>query len=59
VLRWGSGWGTKEASVAKADVPVRVLLEDFGYKLNYKESSSRDTKENEGITWALLSKKDI
>ena len=28
-------------------------------KLNYKESSSRDTQENAGNTWALLSKQGI
>jgi uncharacterized SAM-binding protein YcdF (DUF218 family) len=55
----GSGWGAKEASVAEADVAEKVLLDAFGIKLNYKESNSRDTQENAGNSWELLSKQGI
>jgi uncharacterized SAM-binding protein YcdF (DUF218 family) len=59
VFSGGSGWGAKDASVAEADVAEKVLEDAFGIKLNYKESSSRDTQENAGNTWALLSKQGI
>ena len=59
VFSGGSGWGAKNASVAEADVAEKVLHEAFGIKLNYKEPSSRDTQENAGNTWALLSKQGI
>ena len=59
VFSGGSGWGAKEASVAEADVAEKVLQDAFGIKLNYKESSSRDTQENAVNTWALLSKQGI
>jgi hypothetical protein len=59
VFSGGSGWGAKDASVAEADVAEKVLQDAFGIKLNYKESSSRDTQENAGNTWALLSKQGI
>jgi uncharacterized SAM-binding protein YcdF (DUF218 family) len=59
VFSGGSGWGAKDASVAEADVAEKVLHDAFGIKLNYKESSSRDTQENAGNTWALLSKQGI
>jgi uncharacterized SAM-binding protein YcdF (DUF218 family) len=55
----GSGWGAKDSSVAEADVAEKVLQDAFGIKLNYKESSSRDTQENAGNTWTLLSKQGI
>ena len=55
----GSGWGAKDSIVAEADVAEKVLQDAFGIKLNYKESSSRDTQENAGNTWALLSKQGI
>jgi uncharacterized SAM-binding protein YcdF (DUF218 family) len=55
----GSGWGAKDASVAEADVAEKVLKDAFGIKLNYKELSSRDTQENAGNTWAMLSKQGI
>jgi uncharacterized SAM-binding protein YcdF (DUF218 family) len=45
--------------VAEADVAEKVLQDAFGIKLNYKESSSRDTQENARNTWALLSKQGI
>jgi len=59
VFSGGSGWGAKDASVAEAEVAEKVLQDAFGVKLNYKESSSRDTQENAGNTWALLSKQGI
>ena len=59
VFSGGSGWGAKDDSVAEADVAEKVLQDAFGIKLNYKESSSRDTQENAGNTWALLSKQGI
>jgi len=59
VFSGGSGWGAKDASVAEADVAEKVLQDAFGMKLNYKESSSRDTRENASNTWALLSKQGI
>jgi len=59
VFSGGSGWGSKDASVAEADVAEKVLQEAFGIKLNYKESKSRDTQENAGNTWTLLSKQGI
>ena len=59
VFSGGSGWGAKEDSVAEADVAEKVLQDAFGIKLNYKESSSKDTQENAGNTWALLSKQGI
>jgi uncharacterized SAM-binding protein YcdF (DUF218 family) len=59
VFSGGSGWGAKDSSVAEADVAEKVLQDAFGIKLNYKESSSRDTQENAGNTWALLSKQGI
>jgi len=59
VFSGGSGWGAKDAIVAEADVAEKVLQDAFGIKLNYKESSSRDTQENAANTWALLSKQGI
>jgi uncharacterized SAM-binding protein YcdF (DUF218 family) len=59
VFSGGSGWGAKDASVTEAEVAEKVLQDAFGIKLNYKESSSRDTQENAGSTWALLSTKGI
>ena len=59
VFSGGSGWGAKDASVAEADVAEKVLQDALGIKLNYKESSSRDTQENAGNTWALLSELGI
>ena len=59
VFSGGSGWGANDASVAEADVAEKVLMDAFDIKLNYKESSSRDTQENAGNTWALLSKQGI
>ena len=59
VFSGGSGGGAKDDSVAEADVAEKVLQDAFGIKLNYKESSSRDTQENAGNTWALLSKQGI
>ena len=59
VFSGGSGWGAKDASVSEADVAVKVLLDVFGIKINFKESSSRDTQENAGNTWALLSEQGI
>ena len=55
----GSGWGAKDASLAEADVAEKVLREAFGISLMYKESSSRDTKENASNTWDLLQKEGI
>ncbi len=59
VFSGGSGWGANDANVAEADVAEKVLQDAFGIKLNFKESSSRDTQENAAKTWALLSKQDI
>ena len=59
VFSGGSGWGAKDSSVAEADVAEKVLQDAFGIKLNYKESSSRDTQENAGNAWALLSQQGI
>lgn len=59
VFSGGSGWGAKDDSVAEADVAEKVLQDAFGIKLNYKESSSRDTQENAGNAWTLLSKQGI
>ena len=59
VFSGGSGWGAKDDSLAEADVAEKVLQDAFGIKLNYKESSSRDTQENASNTWALLSKQGI
>ena len=59
VFSGGSGWGAKDSKVAEADVAEKVLQDAFGIKLNYKESSSRDTQENAVNTWALLSKQGI
>jgi uncharacterized SAM-binding protein YcdF (DUF218 family) len=59
VFSGGSGWGAKDASVAEADVAEKVLHDAFGIKLNLKESSSRDTQENAGNSWALLSEQGI
>jgi uncharacterized SAM-binding protein YcdF (DUF218 family) len=59
VFSGGSGWGAKDDSVSEADVAEKVLQDAFGIKLNYKESSSRDTQENAGNTLALLSKQGI
>ena len=59
VFSGGSGWGAKDDSVAEADVAEKVLQDAFGIKLTLKESSSRDTQENAGNTWALLSKQGI
>jgi uncharacterized SAM-binding protein YcdF (DUF218 family) len=59
VFSGGLGWGAKDVSVAEAEVAEKVLQDAFGIKLNYKESSSKDTQENAGYTWALLSKQGI
>jgi uncharacterized SAM-binding protein YcdF (DUF218 family) len=59
IFSGGSGWGAKDSSVSEADVAEKVLQDAFGIKLNFKESSSRDTQENAGSTWDLLSKQGI
>jgi uncharacterized SAM-binding protein YcdF (DUF218 family) len=59
VFSGGSGWGAKDASVLEAEVAEAVLLNAFGMRLNFKESSSRDTQENAGNTWKLLSEQGI
>ena len=59
VFSGGSGWGAKDASVAEADVAEKVLQDAFGIKLNYKESSSKDTHENAANSWDLLSTQGI
>lgn len=55
VFSGGSGWGAKDASVSEADVAEKVLLNAFGMRLSFKESSSRDTQENAANSWKLLS----
>jgi uncharacterized SAM-binding protein YcdF (DUF218 family) len=55
----GSGWGTKDASVAETYVAEKVLSEAFGVSLKYKEANSRDTKENALNTWMILEKEEI
>ena len=55
----GSGWGAKDTSVSEAEVAEAVLLNAFGMKLNFKESSSRDTQENAANSWALMSNQGI
>ena len=55
----GSGWGAKDASVSEAEVAEAVLLNAFGMRLNFKESSSRDTQENAAHSWKLLSMQGI
>lgn len=59
VFTGGSGWGAKDTSVSEAEVAEIVLLNAFGMRLNFKESSSRDTKENATNSWALLSYQGI
>jgi uncharacterized SAM-binding protein YcdF (DUF218 family) len=59
VFSGGSGWGAKDASVSEAEVAEAVLLNAFGMRLNFKESSSRDTQENAANSWELLSKQGI
>jgi uncharacterized SAM-binding protein YcdF (DUF218 family) len=59
VFSGGSGWGAKDASISEAEVAEAVLLNAFGMRLNFKESSSRDTQENAANSWELLSKKGI
>lgn len=59
VFSGGSGWGAKDASVSEAEVAEKVLLNAFGMRLNFKESSSRDTQENAANSWKLLSMQGI
>ena len=59
VFSGGSGWGAKDASVSEAEVAEKVLLNAFGMRLNFKESSSRDTQENAASSWKLLSMQGI
>lgn len=59
VFSGGSGWGAKNTSVSEAEVAESVLLNAFGMRLNYKESSSRDTQENATNSWVLLAKQGI
>jgi uncharacterized SAM-binding protein YcdF (DUF218 family) len=54
VFSGGSGWGAKDTSVSEAEVAEAVLLNAFDMRLNFKESSSRDTQENAANSWALL-----
>ena len=59
VFSGGSGWGSKDTSVPEAGVAEAVLLNAFGIRLNFKDSSSRDTQENAANSWALLSKQGV
>ena len=59
VFSGGSGWGAKDDSVSEAEVAEVVLLNAFGMRLNFKESSSRDTQENAANSWKLLSRQGI
>ena len=55
----GAGWGAKDNSVYEAEVADAVLLNAFGMRLNFKESSSRDTRQNAVNSWELLSNHGI
>lgn len=59
VLSGGTGWGTTITNMAEADVAEKILQNSFGIKLQYKESSSRDTKENAKNSWELLATQGI
>lgn len=59
VFSGGSGWGAKDTSILEAEVAEAVLLNAFGMRLNFKESSSRDTQENAANSWELLSRHEI
>jgi uncharacterized SAM-binding protein YcdF (DUF218 family) len=59
VFSGGAGWGASDNSLPEADVAEKVLSDAFGFKLQYKESSSRDTQENAKNSWNLLSKNEI
>jgi len=55
----GSGWGSATKNVAEADVAEKVLLSSFGVVLKYKESNSKDTKENALNTWKLMNPNEL
>jgi uncharacterized SAM-binding protein YcdF (DUF218 family) len=55
----GAGWGARDNSVYEAEVADAVLLNAFGMRLNFKESSSRDTRQNAANSWELLSNHGI
>jgi uncharacterized SAM-binding protein YcdF (DUF218 family) len=59
VFSGGSGWGAKDTTVSEAEVAESVLLNAFGMRLDFRESSSRDTQENAANSWELLSKQGI
>ena len=51
----GMGWSATSAQPeSEADVAERVLQEDYGLQLRWKENQSRDTNENAQLTARML-----
>lgn len=50
----GIGWTARDLSQPEADIVGRVAAEDYGLPLRWRESSSRDTRENASHTLPML-----
>jgi uncharacterized SAM-binding protein YcdF (DUF218 family) len=56
----GTGWAANGMQpAAEADVAAQVALQDYGVKLRWRESTSRDTWENARFTAALLQREGV
>jgi uncharacterized SAM-binding protein YcdF (DUF218 family) len=58
----GVGWGQGEnqgKSAPEADIAARIAEQEFGHALRFRESQSRDTRENAANTTPLLIKQGI
>ena len=49
----GLGWAGRQ-SEAEADIAARIAAEEFGQPLRWRETQSRDTRENAALTVPLL-----
>jgi uncharacterized SAM-binding protein YcdF (DUF218 family) len=53
----GVGWGqgqNQEENTPEADIAARIAEQEFGHALHWRESQSRDTRENAANTTRLL-----
>jgi uncharacterized SAM-binding protein YcdF (DUF218 family) len=55
----GVGWGGKEDAVAEAPLARQVVEQEYGMKLLFAESQSRDTRENAQYSLPLLKQHGI
>jgi len=55
----GVGWGGKNDDATEAQVVQQVLADDYGLRLRWAESQSRDTRENATLSLPMLQQAGI